>query len=65
MLTFKQMRKFEEVRSQLKVQCKCGTKTIIPMFMDRLICRNCGHWVYRDKKKEFQDKMREILKNDR
>ena len=62
MLTLKEIEKQAEEKAKYKVQCSCGTKTTIPMFLDRLICRNCGHWVYRDKKKEFKDKMREKLK---
>ena len=65
MLGFNKIRKIENQRNEYKVKCSCGTKTVIPPFLKRLICRNCGHWVYRDKKKEFQDKLREKMKNDR
>ena len=38
---YKEMRKLEEERNKYKVQCKCGTKTII-VNTDRAICRGCG-----------------------
>lgn len=47
---------------KFKVQCPCGTKTIIPMYVDKRICRNCGHWVYRNKKLEFKDRLTQELK---
>lgn len=65
MLGFNEIRKIENQRNEYKVKCSCGTKTVIPPFLKRLICRNCGHWFYRDKKQEFKDKMREKLKDGR
>lgn len=59
---YEEMRKLEEERSKYKVQCKCGTKTIMNA-ADRTICRGCGHWIYRNKKLEFKEKMKCLMKS--
>lgn len=51
-----------KIYAKFKVQCKCGTKTIMPMYVDKLICRGCGNYVYRDKKQEFKDNLLKELK---
>ena len=58
---YESMKKLENERSKYKVQCKCGTKTII-VNTDRAICRNCKHWLYRNKKIEFKEKMKCLMK---
>lgn len=58
---YESMKKLENERSKYKVQCKCGTKTII-VNTDRAICRGCGHWLYRTKEIEFKEKMKCLMK---
>ena len=46
-----------------KVYCTCddghhGVVFYSPR-VDKIICRNCGHWIYKDKKTELKYKMRE------
>lgn len=48
--------------AKVKVQCKCGHKTVIPFRVDKQICRWCGHYVFRDKKEEFKYRMKEKMK---
>lgn len=48
------------MHSGYQVQCKCGTKTIMTN-ADKTICRGCGHWVYKNKKAEFKNKLKENL----
>lgn len=55
-------KKLENERSKHKVQCKCGTKTIMTD-ADRTICRGCGHWIYRNKKLEFKEKMKCLMRS--
>lgn len=43
-----------------KVKCKCG-HTIIIIKRDKVLCNFCGHYVYRNKKEEFKDKMRSLI----
>jgi len=60
-IRYNSLKKIEEERNKYKVQCKCGTKTII-VNTDRTICRGCGHWVYRTKQIEFKEKMKCLMK---
>lgn len=47
--------------SKHKIYCTCGQYGV--MFYntrrDRLICKNCGKYIYKDKKTEFKYKMKE------
>lgn len=60
---YREIRRLEEERSKYKVQCKCGTKTIMTN-ADRTICRGCGHWIYRTKEIEFREKMKYELRRN-
>ena len=53
--------KIAEEQQKYKVQCECGTKTVMAT-VDKTICRGCGHWVYRNKGIEFREKMKEKLR---
>ena len=52
----------DQMYARFKYTCKCGTKTIIPNQEDKKICRGCGHWVYRDPKQEFKERLEGELK---
>lgn len=56
-------RLMEEV-SKYKYYCECGHSIVIYPFEKRnkKICRWCGKSVYVNKKEEFKDKMRGVLK---
>lgn len=43
-----------------QVKCKCGTKTIMTD-TDKTICRGCNHWIYRTKRAEFKNELKENL----
>ena len=58
---YRETRKLEEELSKYKIQCKCGTKTVMTD-ADRTICRGCGHWIYRTKQIEFKEKMKNELR---
>ena len=60
---YRDMRRLEEERSKYRIQCKCGTKTIMTD-ADRTICRGCGHWIYRTKEIEFKEKMKHELRRN-
>lgn len=53
-----------EEQSKYKVKCKCGTKTVM-VNVEKTICRGCGHWLYKNKKIEFIEKMKEQLNGRR
>lgn len=59
---YEEIRKLENERSKHKVRCACGTKTVMTD-ADRTICRGCGHWIYRNKKLEFKEKMKCLMKD--
>lgn len=52
----------KENLDKVKIPCKCGYKVVIPVWVDKQICRCCGHYVYRNKKVEFKDKLKSKLK---
>lgn len=47
---------------KVKIACKCGHKTVVPVWVDKQICSWCGHYVYRNKQVEFKDKLKQRLK---
>lgn len=44
-----------------KIYCKCGEYGVVfyTKDKDRLICKNCGCFIYRNKETEFKYKMKE------
>lgn len=59
---YKNIHKLEDELNKHKVQCTCGTKTVM-IDADRTICRGCGHWIYKTKKIEFREKLKyELLR---
>ena len=51
-------REYEKVR----YKCKCGHSVIIPAWVDKQLCNWCGNYVYKDKKDEFKNKLKEMSK---
>lgn len=49
-------------RAKNKKTCPCGCRVIIPETVDRIICRWCHNWVYRDEKVKFRYKLLEKKK---
>lgn len=47
--------------SEHKVYCQCGQYGAVfyNTGRDRLICKNCGNYIYKDKKTEFMYKIKE------
>ena len=44
---------------KVKVKCSCDARVIIPVQIDKVICHRCRHWVFRDKKKELEYRLKE------
>lgn len=63
--TYKEIIKEDQAFADYKVTCKCSHSVIIPYRNKRVMCEFCGHWIYRDKKEEFKDKLKEKLKNEK
>lgn len=51
------LHKLMEERNKHKVTCKCGHQTAIASNIKKVICDNCGHWVYKRKSDEFKEKL--------
>ena len=54
--------KWFEENSKRKTTCDCGCRVIIPPKVDRIICRWCKKWVYKDEMTEFRYKVLEEKK---
>lgn len=57
----KQFQRQSEEYDKVKYLCKCGHKTVIPAWVNKQICSWCGHYVYKNKKDEFKDRLRGVL----
>ena len=61
-IMFKRM---SEEYDKVKIKCKCGHRVVVPMWVDKKICSWCGKYVYRNKKEEFKDKVKQKIKEKR
>ena len=61
-LTFRELQNYDKSLENVKFKCKCGHRTVIPKGIEKQICSWCGHYVFRDKKVEFEYRMKERLK---
>lgn len=61
-MTLKQIKNYDNALNEVKVRCKCGHRVIIPYWVDKQLCGWCKSYVFRDKKKEFEYRMKEKLK---
>lgn len=61
-MNFKEIKNYDSAIEKVKVRCKCGHRVIIPYWVDKQICSWCRNYVFRDKKKEFEFRMREKLR---
>ena len=59
------LEKYNEEIYNHKRQCSCGHKVFIHPKRSKALCSWCGHYVYKDKKEEFKNKLLgEIRKNE-
>lgn len=54
--------KRDMLRKQNEVICSCGWKNIVVSRYNKVICRNCGNYVYLRKEDEFKDKLKNAIK---
>lgn len=47
---------------KVKYKCSCGHRTIIPKWADKNICSWCGKYVFKNKKDEFDYRIKGVLK---
>lgn len=56
--------KLSDERQKFKITCECGHRLFIPEFRKKVICGWCGHYVYKNEKEKFKDKLlKEMKKN--
>lgn len=60
-MNLKEIEKLANARNNAKVKCKCG-HTLNMGFQDKVICHWCGKYVFKNKKIEFEYRMKEINK---
>lgn len=48
--------------TNLTVKCKCGHSIFMPAYIDKIICTHCRNLVFRDKKKEFEYRLRKEIR---
>lgn len=54
-------KRMQENYDKVKYNCKCGHRSVIPESLDKTVCSWCGNYVFKDKKAEFQYRMKEKL----
>ena len=64
LLTNKEYNRMTEEYNKVKYQCKCGHKVVIPKWWDKNVCKNCGRYVFKDKRKEFEYRLKEKINSE-
>lgn len=54
-LIFNRQKKKDDVFNEHRYYCYCGHSVVIRPVKERTWCDHCGHWIYRDKKKQEQN----------
>lgn len=62
LLTDKEYKRMTEEYDKVKYKCKCGHRVIISSKRDKSICSWCGSYVFKDKKREFEYRLKEKIK---
>lgn len=63
MLKLEEIKKYSEIITQNKVKCMCGHSVIIPPHVDKVLCRWCGNFVFKNKEVEFKYRLKEKINN--
>lgn len=56
-----QYKRLAEEYDKVKYRCRCGHRVIIPNKIDKNICSWCGNYVFKNKKDEFEYRIKEKL----
>ena len=60
-LTVDEFERMTQEYDKVKYKCKCGHRVIIPVWKDKQLCSWCGNYVFKDKKEEFEYKIKQIM----
>lgn len=63
-LTIKEYERMQDEYDKVKYRCKCGHKVIIPEKVNKQICSWCGRYVFKNKKDEFEFRLKERMKKN-
>lgn len=61
-LSIKELSKLSDELAKVMYKCKCGHKVVIAHNKDKMICSWCGSYVFKDKKREFEYRLKEKIK---
>ena len=56
--------KLIRIASENRYKCSCGYSVVIYPFekKEKKLCKNCGHWIYVDKKTQFEETLKRYMK---
>lgn len=60
---YREIEKLMEEEKKYRTTCQCGWRVTIGNKYERVICPNCGRYVY-SKKYKFKEKMNELLRRN-
>lgn len=63
--TNNEIKEWASVMQDYMVRCKCGHKVYIRRGDDKEICSVCRNYVFKDKKAEFEYKIKQQLKTNK
>ena len=61
-LTVKEYERMTDELDKVKYRCKCGRRVVIPKRENKKLCTWCGNYVFRDKRDEFEYRLKEKIK---
>lgn len=62
LMTPKEYKRQAAEYDKVKYRCSCGHRVVIPYWREKGLCTWCNHYVYKDKKQEFKERLKEKLK---
>lgn len=63
MLKLEEIKKYSEIIAKSKIKCMCGHSIAIPPHLDKVLCRWCGNYVFKNKELEFKYRLKEMINN--
>lgn len=64
-MNMKEIIKYHNIITQNKTKCGCGHSVIIPPNLDKIICSYCGKYIFKNKKKEFEYRLKESMNKNK
>lgn len=54
----------DEVREECNRSCtRCGRVYFIPTFVESILCKSCGRYIFHDRQKQFEYDLNQALAN--